>query len=260
MTTAGSDMQFGALELLIEVTPDEACFGHIPALPGLCFKADNPDELYQKASNEVLKYLGWLIQEGILNTIPAATKLAKRIHSGSETDIQLVEKERAKGAPLWISGNPAVLFEADKRTLDNNEVNAHLRFVKQAVTRIKAMISNLTPERRQHKPAEDRRSIDETLRHIGNCVWWYCSRIDDRLTEPKEYPDEDPIRRIERFLKHASEFLLAVPFGKRPEIYIPKRFTTSDPNEQWNHTKVCRRQAEHVWEHLQAFETVMSDT
>ena len=56
--------------------------------------------------------------------------------------------------------------------------------------------------------------------------------------------------RIDRLLQEAAGFLLEIPSEKRVLIHIPKRFPTTDPAEQWTHGKVCRRQAEHVWEHL----------
>ena len=51
-------------------------------------------------------------------------------------------------------------------------------------------------------------------------------------------------RRIPR----RGEFLLQL--SARATFHVPTRFPTEDPQECWTHTKVCRRQAEHVWEHL----------
>jgi hypothetical protein len=55
--------------------------------------------------------------------------------------------------------------------------------------------------------------------------------------------------RIERLLEAAGEYLLAVPLQARTTVHVPSRFLTLDPREAWTHTKVCRRQAEHLWEH-----------
>jgi hypothetical protein len=88
---------------------------------------------------------------------------------------------------------------------------------------------------------------------MGNCVWWYCSRIDDVLPEPVEISEEAPMARIERLLEVAGEYLLAVPLQARMIVNVPTRFLTKDPREAWTHAKVCRREAEHMWEHLQKF-------
>ena len=59
------------------------------------------------------------------------------------------------------------------------------------------------------------------------------------------------MERIERLLEAAEEYLPAVPIKERTTVHIPTRFLTKDAQEAWTHTKVCRRQAEHLWEHLQ---------
>ena len=57
--------------------------------------------------------------------------------------------------------------------------------------------------------------------------------------------------RIERLLEAARECLLTVPLESRTIVHVPTRFLTKDPHEAWTHAKVCRREAEHMWEHLQ---------
>lgn len=112
-------------------------------------------------------------------------------------------------------------------------------------------IAGLAPLQQAWKPAPDRRSLAETLIHIGDCIWWYCSRLDGGLLELESPPDESPIERVGRLVEEAEELLLAVPLSARAEIHIPARFPSADPHEKWTHTMVCRRQAEHLWEHLQ---------
>jgi hypothetical protein len=250
VTERTPDLPLPPLGLLIEVAPDGTCLGHIPSLPGLCFKADNSHTLHSVAVDKVAEYARWLIYEGLYDFNPLAAKMIHHVRNGRQASIQVIETERRDGTPLWISGNPAVLFEADNRALNDTEIRAHLRFVNRVVKRTRAIVASFTPAQRTAKSAASRRSIDETLAHMGNCIWWYCSRIDDTLPEPDELPDEEPGERIARLLEAASEFLIAVPTDKRPRIHVPQRFPTSDPNEPWNHTKVCRRQAEHAWEHL----------
>lgn len=228
--------------------------GHIPSLPGLCFRAQGPQHVKLDAPGRVAEYARWLIEEDLADINPLAAAVVERLRRGREADFRVAEAERRQGAAVWISGRPAVLFEADRRPLADGEVRAHLRFVSQVVGRMRMALAALTASQRARKPAPDRRSLDETVNHIGNCVWWYCSRIDDALPEPDEALEREPIRRVEGLLEDASRFLLTVPCATRSRVHVPGRFPSADPREPWTHTKVCRRQAEHVWEHLQSFE------
>ena len=170
--------------------------------------------------------------------------------SRDETAVRILVAEHVTGAPVWESGNPAVLFVHDLSPLGEGAVTAHLRFIRRILDRIRELITPLSSEQRTRGSVPDRRSVDETLEHIGNCIWWYCSRIDDALPEPEELLDEDQLDRIDRLFDVAEPFLLAVPLDERTRIHVPSRFLTADPNERWTYTKVCRRQAEHVWAHL----------
>jgi hypothetical protein len=218
----------------------------------LCFYAPDPEGLERLALGQIEEYAQWLMAEGLVDLNPEAAEIVRRAHIGDFSGIQVVEVERVEGAPLWISGNAAVLFDHDRQPLDGPTIAAHLRFIRQVVKRIRAMVTVLSPDRCEQKPSAGYRSVNETLTHIGNCVWWYCSRIDDDLPEPDEPAGEHPMARIERLLQFAEEYLPAIPLQARTTVHIPNRFRTKDPHEAWTHTKVCRRQAEHLWEHLQA--------
>jgi hypothetical protein len=162
--------------------------------------------------------------------------------------------ECVPGAPVWDSGNAAALFEHDRSPLDDVAVAAHLRFVRRVLDRIREAVVPLSASERARRPAPNRRPIDETLEHIGNCIWWYCSRIDDALPEPDEPEGEAWLDRIDRLFDVAEQHLLGIPLLARVEVHVPARFPTADSREPWNHTKVCRRQAEHVWAHLPGVE------
>jgi hypothetical protein len=239
------------LDLYVEVVPGGACFGHLPRLPGLCFRAGDSAQLARVAVAKVVEYLRWLADENLAELAPITATLLKLVDAGYASEIKVAERERLDGAPVWISGNPAALFRVDRYALTDDEVRAHLRFFRQVVRRIRVLIAGLGPKQRVWKPAPDRRSLDETLTHIANTAWWYCSRIDESLPEPEILPEEQPVERVGRLIEQASDLLLAVPLSRRVEIHVPRRFPTSDPEEAWSHAKVCRRQAEHLWEHLQ---------
>ncbi len=238
------------LDLCVEVAPSGGCFGHIPSLPGLCFRATAAEQLREAAAEEILKYAQWLDAAALTTLTPETMILAECVGAGHVDGVDLVEAERLDGSPVWISGNPAALFACDRAALDNGIVRARMQFTQRVIHHIWHCVSGLTRAQRAWRPGEDRRSLDETLTHIGNCVWWYCSRIDDTLPEPIEHSGEDPIMRTRRLVILAKAFLLVAAAPERKRIHVPSRFQTSDPEEPWTHGKACRRQAEHVWEHL----------
>jgi len=240
----------GSFELLIEDEGTQGCLGHVPALPGLNFRADTAMELEKAAPARIREYAQWLSAEGLADLTPETRALVSQVQSGDVTGLRAVVTEHCTGALVWDSGNPAVLFEHDHGPLVDGAVAAHLRFVRRILDRMRELITPLSSEQRTRRAALERRSVDETLKHVGNCVWWYCSRIDDDLPEPEEIANEDPLDRIDRLFEIAETFLFAVPLSARATVHIPTRFQTADPNERWTHTKVCRRQAEHAWAHL----------
>ncbi len=242
--------QLPPLELFIETAPGEGCFGHIPSLPGLCFRASDPAQLDQRCAEYIHNYIDWLIIEQLADLNPTVARWVSQASSAGFGSFHVIIKETKPGAPVWISGNAAALFNCDLEPLDDPSITAHLRFTRKVFTRISSLLGPLSQSRLAHKPPDEHRSIDDMLTHIGNCVWWYCSRIDDELPEPDEPDQEPPLARIERLLGQAERYLTTVPEPARNLIHRPGRFQTNDPGEQWTHTKVCRRQAEHMWEHL----------
>jgi len=240
----------GSFELLIEDAGTQGCLGHVPTLPGLCFRARNAEEAEAIASDRIAEYASWLRAESMTDLSSETAEAVRRANAEGPSGLRIVVAEHVAGAPVWESGNAAVLFRYDLRPLDDRAVAARLRFVRRVLDRMRDAIAPLSTSERSTRPAPDRRSVDETLEHIGNCVWWYCSRIDDDLPEPEEPPDEDPLDRIDRLFEIAEAFLLEVSFAERTTVHVPTRFLTKDPNERWTHTKVCRRQAEHVWAHF----------
>lgn len=242
--------EFPAFHLLVEDVGSQGCLGHVPALPGLCFRVEDSSELEGTALARISEYARWLLAEDLADITPDTEALVSRVRSGDTTGVRVVETERLAGAPVWISGNPAVLFQFDLRPLGNDAVAAHLCLTRRVLEQMRKLVAPLSAAQRARRPAADRRSIDETLTHLGNCVWWYCSRIDDDLPEPEEPAGESPLDRIDRFFAAAETYLLGVPHSARSAVHIPTRFPSEDPQERWTHTKVCRRQAEHVWAHL----------
>lgn len=239
------------LDLYIEVAPGGAAMGHVPRLPGLAFRAGDAEQLARVARAKVGEYLRWLAAEHLADLNATTAELEKLERSGHGDLIELAERERIAGGPLWISGQPAALFLVDRYALGDEELAAVLRFTRQVIRRMRLAVAGLAPAERAWKPAPDRRSLDETLAHIADCTCWYCSRLDDALPAPAAVSDEEPIDAAARRLELAAEFLIAVPLSARTTIHVPTRSLSADPLEAWTHAKVCRRLAEHAWEHLQ---------
>ncbi|MGB2982466.1 MAG: hypothetical protein WBC63_01235 [Candidatus Bipolaricaulia bacterium] len=237
-----------AFELLVEDAGGQGCLGHVPALPGLCFRAETVADVESLAPVRIREYADWLAGNGLGDLTPEVAQLASRGRAASS--LRIVVAEHVAGAPVWESGNAAVLFERDLHLLGDDGVTAHLRFTRRALDEMREIVERLPDEKRAWKQDLGRRSVDETLEHVGNCVWWYCSRIDDAFPEPEEPSGESPWDRIDRLFEIAEHYLQSVPFAERSRIHVPTRFLTKDPHERWTHAKVCRRQAEHVWAHL----------
>lgn len=237
------------LDLYVEVAPSGAAMGHIPALPGLNFRAASAEEIIPQGLEAVNAYVEWIATRRLTALTPEAQAVFEAISSESLRRVGLRERERVAGAPVWESGNAAALFHIDRRVLSNELVDAHLRLVRDLLAWIRSVVTSLSSEQRARTPSPDRRSIDKTLEHIGNCIWWYLSRMDDTLPEPADVEGEDQVDRMERLVELASDTLLGTPLARRKTVYTPTRYPTADREESWTHAKVCRREAEHVWAH-----------
>ncbi len=239
-----------ALALYIETTPTGEGMIHVPDLPGCCVRCSTLDDVLQSARQGVATYLDWLVPSGLRSLTPATEGLISTLRDASDAWMPMAEIERRPGAPLWKSGNPAALFTWDLQCLPDETVDGCFRFVRAVLDDLESHLALPAAQSDPRRPAPERRSIGETLEHIGNCIWWYASRIDDDLPQPDDIPGESPIDRCRRLASFAQEALSAVPETRRTQVVIPRRYPTRDPREPWTHAKACRREAEHAWEHL----------
>ena len=238
------------LVLLIETAPNGAAAGHVPAFPGLSFRAGDREQLLRLAGTKVVEYLRWLESEKLADLTPLTQELGKLVAAGFGDEIEVRVREEVAGAPLWLSGEPAAMFVDDRYALTDEEIAATFRFARQIVRRMRMLTAGLADRQRAWKPAPDRRSLDESLVHLADCAWWYCSRIDDTLPEPNPDPEAAPAELLAARLDAAAAFLAAVPFDRRLDVHVPERLPSRDPQEPWTHKKACRREGEHLWEHL----------
>ncbi len=235
-----------SLDLYVEAVESGACMAHIPSLPGFCFCTKVDRNLEAEARRHLEAYAAWLEDHRCVNLTQNTAKIAR---CRSEA-VPIREAARVNGAPVWESGNAAALFSIDHRVLSDDEVRATFRFVRLVLDDIRFLVEPLPSDRRELQPAPKRRSLNETLQHIGNCIWWYASRIDDTLPEPPDIDAEDPLDRIDRLFEFVLDSMLCVTATARQTVSVPKRYPTRDPSEPWTHAKACRREAEHVWAHL----------
>jgi hypothetical protein len=230
-----------SLELYVEVAPGGDALVHAPSLPGFSVKVGRGASRERRLRVDLAAYARWAASHGLAPAPRAASSLR---------EAEWREVETVAGVPVWISGNAAALFSVDRRTLSNHQVIAHLDVVAAALSDMAEVVAGLSPEERIRGRRTGGRSIDEAFTHVGNCIWWYASRIDDKLPEPEEDPAEAPLARCVRLLADARTYLLNVPGEARARVHVPTRFPTYDPSEPWTHAKACRREAEHAWDHL----------
>ncbi|MGD8396443.1 MAG: hypothetical protein PVF43_13325 [Candidatus Eiseniibacteriota bacterium] len=238
----------------------EGTVAHLPELPGCTFRAGNAVQVLRVAREHVVDYARWCLDEGIGDLTPQVAAVTRRVADGAIADLEAVEAERRDGAPLWLSGQPACLFRSDYEALADDAVRAHARFMRAVARRMRMRVASLTPSQRAWKPAPDRRSIDETLWHLLAMIDWLDSRLDasvpsgdDRKPSDDDRvvsDDDGPALALDGAVDKAERFLLAVPVDARRVVYQPRHAPGVDPTERWTHGKVCRRQAEHLWEHL----------
>jgi len=243
-------------DLLVEDAGNLGCLVHIPTLPGLNFRVEGASNIENVALARIPEYAHWLLVEGLEDLTSETALLTQLVQTGNLANLQVVETEHKAGAPVWISGNAAVLFQSDRRPLGDEAVVAHVRFARRVLEKMRELVAPLSAAECARAPKPGRRSVDETLTHIGNCIWWYCSRIDDELPEPDDMPDDSAMDRIDHLFPAAAAYLLELPLPVRATIHIPTRHPTKDLHERWTHTKVCRRQVEHLWAHLPGLKSV----
>jgi hypothetical protein len=210
--------------------------------PGSCWIDSDHDTLIRRAAAEAGRYAEWrrAWQPGF--DLP-------------EGAARVVEEVQTAGGPVGVSGSPMALFARDHAPVAIPSVLEFFDVADQAWIDIERLIALLSSAQRSTPPSAGKRTIEETLEHLGNCFWWYCSRIDDELPE---WPDAGLSfeERAGSFLRLARSWGLARAEidGSAVPVKVPARYPTDDLKEQWTLAKVIRRQAEHLWEHLGTIE------
>jgi len=243
------------INLYLELAGGKGGVAHVPDIPGCLFRGADREALVGRASAEVGRYLDWCAAHGLGDLdsrVSAIVKARRKAVQASGPALVLRVAEEKEGAAIWESGAPAVLFDRDREPLEDASVHAHFRVVRAAYEEIARHLSPLDDADLELAPPDGSRSIAGTLDHIGHCLWWYCSRLSDELPEPGDECPKGGLARIQCLIPWAEGWLTAVPAERRADVVVPARFPSSDPAEEWTFAKVCRRQAEHIVEHIGA--------
>lgn len=206
--------------------------------PGCCWIDTDYGVLIDRAVPEAGRYAAWRI--AWLPRFPPPSGAGR-----------VLEEVLTCGGPVGASGSPMAIFARDRAPVQAADVGEAFDVAARAWADIVRLVDGLSPAERSVPPSAGRRTIEGTLEHLGNCFWWYCSRIDDGLPE---WPDAGLSfeERADVFLRRARAWCLerAETAGSDVAQTVPKRYPTDDPAEPWTLGKVVRRQAEHLWEHL----------
>ncbi len=228
-----------AIRVYLEIAPglDGGAAAHAPTLPGLIgFGRDEP-RAFRDLERAAVFYRAVLSRHGVAGRLPAKRFLGR-------------PSRRLSGQPLWLSGHAAALLPPDRIPPSDRRIRRVMRIVRALRAEHLARLDRVPGHGR--RSGRGRRTREQTLIHMGNCTWWYCSRIDDGLREPGHECPSEPRARLAQLLDFAERWLLALPPRVRTRVVVPRRFPSADPQEAWTAGKVLRRLAEHEFEHLRA--------
>ncbi len=159
---------------------------------------------------------------------------------------------RLAGQPFWRSGHAAALLPTDRAAPSDGRIRRVLRIVRAFRREHLDHLEALGDRAYRRRPGPGRRSPRETLHHLANCEWWYCSRLNDRLPEPGRGCPRETRARLAHLLEFAQSYLISLPPAARSRVVTPRRFASPGGREVWTAGKVLRRLAEHEFEHLRA--------
>lgn len=242
-----------AIELCLEMTPDQGGVAHVFELPGFQFRADTREEFLTRGGAEAGGYLTWCQKRGLGDLNPhvkALIRANRRAEGGTGPAFHSRIVESVPGQPLWKSGHHAALFEKDRLPLDDDGVRAHIRVVRAAYTDMAKVLTGLSPSDLAESVPPAERTLDETIAHLGDVAWWYSSRLSDDLPEPGAEVPPSGMDRLKFLLALAERWYLEYPAAQRGDVMTPARIQVGGPGEPWSHHKAVRRHAEHMLEHL----------
>ena len=218
--------------VFMEATPGEACMAHVAELPGCFVLAADENEAMALLPDEVRRYRLWLHGHGV----PAP----------GEDAAGLTVQQIVNGPRPWMPNGAGTLFSIDRRLLDDNEIELHLRVLACArVDLLRAVhaaprgaFDDLAPG--QH------RTLRQVLTHLADSEEWLVSRLGRTVA----VHEPDPVRRLVDVRARTLEHMVRYDRADRDLIFVPRARPSDDPEEMWSLRKLLRRLIEHELEHL----------
>jgi hypothetical protein len=222
--------------IFLERGPEGPWMGHLAGLAGCCWIRDSREACIAASQSERLRFAAFLAERGI----------DTGFECGESASVECLEEVHTLGGAVGESGSAMALFASDADTV---YISVYWPRVLCLAESIVETASSIDVSRWAIRPVPGRRSLEEVFEHLGNCVWWYCSRIDDALADWEDAGLSFKERFL-AFLPLAEDFYRRYPPERASSAFVPKRHPAEDPLEPWNFGKSLRRQGEHLWEHL----------
>jgi len=242
------------IQLYLELSPGgQTGIAHVPDIPGCHFAGATREDLVGRASAEVSRYLDWCAAHGLGDLdarVAAIVKARKKAVAASGPALVLRVAEEKEGDVGRENDAPSALFDRDHESPDDPSIHAHFRVVRAAYEEMARLVNAADERDLAARPGDGSASPAETLDHIGDGLWWLCSRIADDLPEPGADCPAHGLARIQCLIPWAEAWMLSIPAERRADVVVPARFPSRDHAEAWTFGKVCRRQAEHMVDHL----------
>jgi predicted RNase H-like HicB family nuclease len=212
--------------LLCEVGPDGSTQVFVRELPGCYSRAPTFDGAVTKTPLKIREFLEWLHKHGEPITEDAY---------GVETEVA----EIVRGNWPVNLGDSQALFEADLISLDREEVNRCIRFMKYAREDLISLYSGQPKDSLEWKPdAATPRNIKRIAEHVAECSLFYMERIKPRRFEewPLTFLEVADELSIMRLLNLSDEEM-----NCQVSYHQPGEWTGTHQPEGWTARKVLRR-------------------
>jgi uncharacterized damage-inducible protein DinB len=216
----------------MEATPGEACMAHVAELPGCFVLAADESAALALLPDEVRRYRQWLHRHGV----PAP----------GEDAIELSVQQIVTGPRPWMPNGASALFSIDRRLLNDNEIDLHLRVLAGARTDLLRTVHAAPRGAFDDLVPGQRRTLRQVLTHLADSEEWFVSRL-GRTVAVRE---PDPVRRLVDVRARTLEHVVRYDRADRDLIFVPRARPSDDPEEMWTLRKLLRRLIEHELEHL----------
>ncbi|MDQ2741396.1 MAG: type II toxin-antitoxin system HicB family antitoxin [Chloroflexota bacterium] len=234
-------------DVYVEVGADGECMAHVLDLPGCISRGHSQDEALDGVPPTVTRYQAWLERHG------------ERVDSLVSEPVTVRVVETIEGAAPFRHGDPAALFQPDRIPMQPEDVERYFRLSDYARADLLRAARGLPPSILRWKLDADAMSVQEILRHVGNCEQWYVSRVVSKESLPPEW-EHDQALPLHTFLRMerrtAHQRLRQMGDRERAEVVFPTTWTTY-PDEPWAARKALRRMVEHELEHTEHVHEVL---